>query len=118
MRDKVTVYPAKASDIIDFYGEAHRQTLKAVVFKVKNIIMGVVGTCRVDDQLLLFSDIKDEFIPYLKSITVLRTIKNMQKIAENSRLPVVATISEKFGPDLIERMGFEHVEGDVYVWIS
>ncbi len=117
MTIKVTSEPAKASDIVDFYGQPHGQTLKAMVFKVNDVIMGVTGTCRVDDQILMFSDIKKEFVPYLKSMAVLRTIKSMQKIAENSRLPVVATIDEKYGPELIERMGFQHVDGDIYVWV-
>lgn len=117
MKDKVTAEPATAKDIIEFYGESHRQTLKADVFRLDGELMGVTGTARVDNQMMMFSDIKEEFVPHLKSMAVLRTIKKMQRIAENSRLPVVATIDNKYGPELIERMGFKHVEGDIYVWV-
>ena len=116
MKQVIEVKNATAADIREYYGQNMPMTLKAEVFKIGDKIKGVFGIFRIGAQMVMFSDVKPEL--NLKSIPVLRSIKRMQKMAKESKLPVLATSDELFGPDLLERMGFEKVEGEIYVWIN
>ena len=114
----MTVNNATLKDVNRFYKERPGNTIRAKVFKIDGVPVGVTGVVRVPEGLVMFSDITEELKPYLKTLPVLRTIKAMQKIAKDSRLPMYAIIDDLYGADLIKRMGFEHLHKDIYVCLD
>ena len=107
--------PATAADIVAFYGKPWPTTLKAVVLVLDDKPVGVIGLSREGNHLKLFSDAAPELEPHMRSITVMRGLKRVMRWVEESHLPVVAVADN---PPLLEKLGFERLEGDVYVWHS
>lgn len=112
---ELSVRPAVASDIVEFYGEPWPFTLKALVAILDGKPVGIIGISREYGLNKFFSDITPELEPHMKTMPILRAIKKMMREVESSRLPVVA-IAEN--PALLERLGFSQVEGDRYQWAS
>jgi hypothetical protein len=104
---------ATAADIEAFYGHPWPTTLRAVVLVLEEKPVAVIGLSREGAAQKLFSDTKPEIEPYLaaKSMTVLRALKRVMGWVEASRLPVLAVADN---PPLLERLGFERLEGDLY----
>jgi len=105
--------PATAEDIVAFYGRPWPTTLRAVVLVLDEKIVGVIGLSREGDHLKLFSDAAPELEPHIKSITVMRGLKKVMQWVEASQMPVLAVADN---PPLLEKLGFELLEGNVYQW--
>lgn len=106
---------ATAADIIAFYGHPWPTTLRAVVLVLDEKPVGVIGLSREGNHQKLFSDAAPELEPYMRSITVMRGLKKVMRWVETSQLPVVAVADN---PPLLEKLGFECLDGDVYLWHS
>lgn len=104
---------ATAADLEAFYGHPWQQTIRAMVAVMDGKPIAVVGLVRNDGVNALFSDTAPEAEPFLKSVKVMRMVKNVMKFVESSRLPVV-TIADN--PAFVERLGFTQVDGDIYRW--
>lgn len=98
-------------------------TVKAQVIRLDGAAAAVVGLSYNGHQVVLFSDYKPSFKPYIKSMAVLRAIKKVHAMMKASRAPIyaVADEGEMQSPDLLARLGFEYIgessEGDVYQWL-
>jgi hypothetical protein len=104
---------ATAADIDAYYGDRPRETMRAVVIRMDGVAVGVIGLAKEVDRDRAFSECKPVLCAHLRSIVVLRAIKAFMKLVEASRIPVYA-ISE--GTGVLDRLGFRHVDGDVYEW--
>lgn len=76
----------------------------------------VIGLAYRPDCATAFSDSKPEIDPYRKSMTVLRAIKKVMQMVKDSKRTVYALRQEE--TDTIVRLGFEHVQDEVYKWPS
>lgn len=113
-RQDVTYRFATESDLRRFYGELPRQTIRAVVVLLNNEPAGVIGLARNDGCEKLFSEYKPEMQPHLYRFEVLRAIKLAMSLVESSKGDVYAV--REAGTDVLLRLGFEHVEDDIYKW--
>jgi hypothetical protein len=111
----ITVEPACAADVEALYRCRPGETLRAVVVKLDGKPAGIIGLAKEADRDRLFSEYKDELAPHLHSMTILRAIKMVMSWVESSRVPVYA-IAEN--PQLLERLGFQQIAGEVYAWHS
>lgn len=105
---------ASAADLQRFYDELPTQTIRAVVVLRNDEPMVIIGLANRADCATFFADYKPEASEFLRSMTVLRAIKKAMQIVMDSKRPVYAVRQE--GTDLLVRLGFEHVSGEVYRW--
>lgn len=113
-RQDLTYRFATESDLRQFYGELPRQTVRAVVILLDNEPAGVIGLARDASCEKLFSEHKPEMQQHLRRFEVLRAIKLAMTLVESSKCDVYAVREE--GTDVLLRLGFEHVEDDIYKW--
>lgn len=90
-------------------------TVRAVVVLLDNEPAGMIGLALGVDSALLFSRCEQKLRPHLKRITVLRAIKLAMSMVRSCTRPVYA---EREEGDILPRLGFEHVHGEVYRWVA
>lgn len=113
-RQDLTYRFATETDLRRFYGELPRQTIRAVVVLLNNEPAAVIGLARDAGVAKLFSEHKPEMQQHLRRFEVLRAIVLAMSLVRSSRSDVYAVREE--GTDVLLRLGFEHVEGDIYKW--
>ena len=113
-------HPATQEDILAYFGEPQRMTLRALVVTLNGTPAGLIGIARQGRMARLFSEFRPELRPYLKSITALRAIKSAAAAVKRSRLPVyaIAQEDEPDAPRILTRLGFvpHETQVGVYVW--
>lgn len=112
----VTVRPATAADILEYYGEPCRHTMNAVVIDKAGQLVGIIGVVTRFGQKVLFSEYRPELGNDIRSFAVRRAAIEMTRLAISSKLPVFSVKEEE--SDVLERLGFERVSGDIYQWRS
>ena len=91
--------------------------MRAVVVTIDDEPMGIIGVSREYGIGKYFSEYRDELRPYLKSMPVLRAIKASMEFVKNYQGPVLAVARDAEGARLMTRLGFTHMDGDVYSWL-
>lgn len=112
---------ATRDDLAAFYGEAPRETLRAVVIVLDGQPAGVIGLALGRENARFFSDVREELQPHLKRMPVLRAIKAVMAHVTAYRGPVLAVRDPIPGSEqLLRRLGFELVDvqdvGEIYEW--
>lgn len=115
-RQDLTYRFATAADFIRFYGEPQKMTTRAVAILLNDKPVGIIGLAYGLDCATLYSDSKPEIEPHMKRMTVLRAIKLAMTMVESCGREVYA--KRQGGTDIVERLGFEHLENEVYRWPS
>lgn len=113
-RQDLTYRFASESDLREFYGALPAQTTRAVVVLLNECPAGIIGLARDAGCAKLFSEYKPEMQQYLRRFEVLRAIKLAMSLVKSSGSDVYAVREE--GTDILLRLGFVHVEGDIYKW--
>lgn len=80
--------------------------------------MGVIGVVREERCGIFFSDFKPELQAHLKSIRIMRAVKAAMEYVKQYRGPVMSLASGEEGCRLLQRLGFDYVDGDVYAWLN
>lgn len=106
---------ASAADVDALYRSRPGETLRAVVIRVDGHPAGIIGLAKEPDRDRLFSEYTEKLEPHLKSMAILRALKTVMAWVQASRVPVYA-IAEN--PALLERLGFEKVNDEVFTWPS
>ena len=114
---KVRTRVASAEDIERFYGTKPRATLRALVAEMEGKIVGVIGVSREGDVGKFFSDFSPELEPYVRSITIMRAVKESLNLVRQYRGPVVAIAEHGESCRILNRLGFTHLEGAYYIWL-
>ena len=109
---------ASAKDIVDYYGEPQRGTIKALVALMDGELVGIAGVIRDGYIGRYFVDFKDELQPHLQSITLWRAIKESHRFCDEYRGPILAVAEHAEGHRLLNKLGWTHLEGDLYGWVS
>lgn len=89
-------------------------TTRAVVILLDDEPVGVIGVAMGIDCATLYSDAKPELEPHVKRFEVLRAIQLAMTLVKRCGRDVYAIRQD--GTDILPRLGFRHLEGDVYVW--
>ena len=92
--------------------------MRAVVALLDGEAVGLIGVVRERDFGKYFSEIKPQLQPYLKSITVLRAIKESMEYVRAYRGPVMSTAEHAEGCRMLHRLGFTHLHGAWYGWLG
>lgn len=110
----ITTRPATAADIAAFYGQPRRETVQAVMVIKEGAAVGIIGLKRERDRQFLFADGRPELGEDIGSFAVRRAVLLMLRIALRSKLPLFSV--REPGSDVLPRLGFERVCGDLYQW--
>ena len=115
---RIIIRPATTEDILEFYERPPEGTLRAYVAVIDGKVVGVMGVARETLWGKCFTDIKPELQPYLKSITVLRGVKQALKLCDQYKGPVVALAENAESCRIMHRLGFTHLQGGWYGWLN
>lgn len=113
-RERLTYRFATAADLERFYGGAPRMTTRAVVVLLNDEPVVVIGLGYGKDCATLYSDAKPEAHALRHRFEILRAIKLAMTLVKECKREVVAIRQE--GTDILLRLGFEHLEGEIYTW--
>lgn len=80
--------------------------------------MGIIGVAREKYFGKFFADYKPELQPYLRSITIMRAVKDSLQFADRYKGPVVAVAEHAEGCRILNRLGFTHLQGALYGWLN
>lgn len=109
---------ATAGDLIRYYGSPRPQTLRAVVVLRDDEPVGLIGLTHSSSIAHFFSEYRPDFAPQMKTFMGRRVIqlalKRAMQFVIESKKPVIAVCDE--GTHMLERLGFEQVEGETYRW--
>ena len=101
-----------------FYGEQSSGTMRAMVAEMDGEIVGVIGIVREQQWGKFFSDFSPALQPHLKSITIMRGIKQALKFCDDYLGPVVAVAHDVESCRIMNRLGFTHLHGGWYAWLN
>jgi hypothetical protein len=113
-RQDLTYRFASAADLVQFYGWHPRATVKAVVILLDDEPVAVIGLELSKEGAKFFSDYSDRLKPHMKRIPVMRALKLAMTLVESCSRPVYAIDSGE--SDILVKLGFEHVQDEVYQW--
>lgn len=108
---------ATGADLDRFYGARPEQTGRVIAILQDDEPVTLFGLVYCGDHAMAFSDVKPEFAPCLKSMTVLRAIKAAQTMFDACLLPVFALKTTNNG--ILPRLGFvPTANSEVYRWAN
>ena len=88
-----------------------------MVAEMDGRVVGIIGVAREYNIGKFFADFKPELEPYLKSLPIMRAIKQSLRFCDEYRGPVVAIAEHGEGCRVLHRLGFDHLEGAYYGWL-
>ncbi len=80
--------------------------------------MGIIGITKGCDYGTFFSDFTAELKPHLRSVTIMRAIKESLAYCKQYQGPVLALAEDAEGCRIMHRLGFTHLHGGWYGWLS
>lgn len=107
LTDKIRREPATRADILQFYGEMPAHTVRAVVWKRGDEVIGVAGY-HMRNCAVVFSDIK----PDAPKFTIWREAK---KYMQELNLPSLCEAECNSGR-FLERLGWKKEKEGLYSW--
>lgn len=81
-------------------------------------VVGLVGVVRQPEWGVFFSEHKPQLRPYLSSVTVWRAIKDAMTIVQDYRGPVMSIAENAESCMQLNRLGFQHLYGAWWGWVS
>lgn len=75
---------------------------------------GIIGLSYDKHYAVLFSEYKPSLVPHISRIQIMRALVLVMRWVHASRRPIYAARSGD--TDILEKLGFEQVEGEVYRW--
>jgi hypothetical protein len=118
----VELVPASQKHVEEYYGGKPIMSVRGIVGLLDGKVVGIAGVCFDHDNIIVFSEFKEEARKYKKSIVkaALMVYEIMQRY---SIVYAVANKQEKGAKRLMARFGFEFVEvnsegEEVYRWLK
>ena len=109
---------ATNKDIIEYYGERQRSTIRAIVAEMNGRVVGIIGIVREQGYGKMFVDVDPELQPPLRSITIMRAVKQAMRFADDYRGPIVAVAEDAESCRIMNRLGWTHLQGALYGWLK
>lgn len=114
----ITTRLASGDDVMEFFDGPHPGTMRAVVAVMDGRVVGILGVVREGPIGKYFCDFKPELQPHLKSMPIMRAIKQSMKFVEDYRGPVISVAEHAEGCRILNRLGFTHFMGAYYGWLK
>ena len=114
---EIVTRPARSDDIIEYFGAPQRGTIQAYVAEMDGRIVGILGIVRAHGYGRYFCDLKPKLQPYLRSITIMRAIKQSMDLVHQYRGPLISVAEHAEGCRLLNRLGFTYLQGALYGWL-
>lgn len=108
----IEIRPATAADIAAYYGKPCRDTIEAVMVMRGDAAVGVIGLKHEPGRRILFADAHPDLGTDVGSFAVRRAIVEMVRRGLRSKLPLFSV--KEPDSDVLPRLGFERVRGDLY----
>jgi hypothetical protein len=108
---------ATSDDVTEYFEEPHQGTMRALVAVMDGKVVGCIGVVREGGVGKYFCDIGPDLEPYLRSMTIMRAIKQSMTFVHNYRGPVISLAEHAEGCRLLNRLGFTHLTGVYYGWL-
>jgi hypothetical protein len=80
--------------------------------------VGVIGVVREHGIGKYFCDFSPALEPYLRSLTIMRAIKDSLRFVTEYKGPVGSIAEHAEGCRILNRLGFTHLEGTFYAWLK
>ena len=109
---------ATGNDVVAYFGSPHDGTMRALVAVMDERVVGFLGVVREGPAGKYFCDFKPELQPYLRTMPIMRAIKQSMAIVKNYRGPVISIAEHAEGCRLLNRLGFTHLMGAYYGWLK
>jgi hypothetical protein len=116
-RHEITTRLASGEDVVEYFGEPHRGTMRAIVAVMDGRVVGVVGVVREGPIGKYFCDLGPELMPHLKTMVIMRAIKQSMEFVHEYQGPLVAIAEHAEGCRILNRLGFTHLQGALYGWL-
>jgi hypothetical protein len=113
---EITHRIATKQDLVDYYGVAPKQTMRAIVVLMDNEPVGMAGLVREQGMLKYFTEYKDELEPYLGTVAVLRPALKVMRWVRAAKIPVFSMASHDAGHRALQKVGFQHIQQEFYIW--
>ena len=113
MKKRPKIRPATKEDMESFY-PGFKWTFRAYVAEIEDRIIGIGGIYYVPPYVIAFSTFKPEMDEY--PMTKLRGMKKIMEIVKDRTCLAAADKNFPGSSKLLERLGFEHIEGRIYRW--
>jgi len=117
-KPEIVIRTATADDIDEFFGEPPRGTTRATVAVMDGKVVGIIGITRGFDYGNFFSEFTEELRPHLRSVTIMRAIKDSLAYCEQYKGPVLALALDAEGCRIMNRLGFTHLHEGWYAWLN
>ncbi len=92
--------------------------MRAIMIFMDGQPAGIIGVVREREYGKYFTDHRPELQPHLRSITIMRAVKEGLRFADEYRGPVIAIAEHAESCRLLNRLGFTHLEGALYGWLN
>lgn len=92
--------------------------MRALAAEMDGKCVGLIGVVREGNIGKYFCNFGPELQPHLKSLTIMRAIKASLRFCEQYQGPVIAVAEHGEGCRILNRLGFEHLEGAYYAWLN
>lgn len=92
--------------------------MRAYSVQMDGKTVGIIGLVREGGIGKFFTEYKPELEPYLKSITIMRSLRGALDWCRAYRGPVIAIATTAQSCVTMNRLGFEHMEGVYYGWFD
>jgi hypothetical protein len=118
----ITVRPATAADLAEIHPEAVGTSYRAWACELDGETVGAIGLALTRPRACLFCGFTEALRPHLKSMTVLRLLKRVERVIRERNLPVYAIrdLNEPKAPEILGRLGFAYyakIDGEpVWKW--
>lgn len=108
---RVTYRTATRDDVIDYFGGPQMYTIKALAFFIDDKIAGIAGWKYEAGRFVVFSDIGKDV--KISKQTIWRCVKVVMEMVRGRKAPMIAVAHNA---PLCEKLGFRHVDGEIYEW--
>ena len=105
-RSKLIIKFASMAHAKEFYGDQYTKSFRGGVALLKGKVVGIAGLSFENEQMMLFSDMKDEMRPYKRDIV--KAIRIIGKMVEKALCPIVAVADNKesLSEKILTKLGF------------
>ncbi len=113
--------PATPDDVRHYYPDI-TSSFRAWVCEMDGERRGIIGLALTRPVACMFSTFDEELRPYLKSLTILRLIKQTEAAMKAGKVPVraIAEALEPTAPAILRRIGMAyigtHENDDIFEW--
>jgi hypothetical protein len=109
------VRPATAADVSAFYGRTLPVTVRAWVAEADGSVEMVAGYANRGEYTEVFSDSTDAI--RANKFGIARAAKQiMAEVEKHAGRPLIAAAESENSRRALEFLGFEHLNGDAYIW--